>query len=514
MHFFNMRKRGVTGVTEEIPERGGRRSSRASLSGEAKGVHGSLSPSSALPPKKQHSWLFSMLNPNSKRVQALVYKRSVAVVVCLNTFAFIIGTHNNIEKRYHSFFYSMEAVVSSLFLAEYLCRLWVATESRKYRHPLWGRLRYALSSSALIDLCSMTFFLEIVLGTALPTTTGLRILRLFRILKTESYAMAAASVHRVVKYNSQIFLVALLMCGALLLLTSTVLYYLRPGAANDEDFNSIPDCMYLAILMLTGQGVPEGSLPWFTKIIVSLTAVFSVAMFAIPSSMLTWGFEAEASRLAKVRFAQTVRDRRRRQHARLGLPPPPESSSSSGSSSEGSNLNRRDSDESADEDYLRLIAGVSEKGSGSEGDEEEGEEGSSEAKGKGRGKKTEKKGQHDPTDRRRLSPPGGFSSVPGPSRGPRRHSAQTGERPERQFRHTLASDFIAAAAASRQSQVPADLSLSLAEISLQVRTLSRLALSNQAALSELKEQVETLRSELSERKETKEESGSRGEANH
>ena len=54
------------------------------------------------------------------------------------------------------------------------------------------------------------------------------------------------------------------------------------------------------VLMLTGrsfccawQGVPDGELPWYTKLIVALTAMFSVPVFVIPSSMLTWGFEAE-----------------------------------------------------------------------------------------------------------------------------------------------------------------------------------------------------------------------------
>ena len=65
------------------------------------------------------------------------------------------------------------------------------------------------------------------------------------------------------------------------------------------EFESIPSTMYLATLMLTGQGGPEGDLPWYTKAVVLLTSAFSIGMFAIPVSMLTWGFEAEAERCAK-----------------------------------------------------------------------------------------------------------------------------------------------------------------------------------------------------------------------
>ena len=37
----------------------------------------------------------------------------------------------------------------------------------------------------------------------------------------------------------------------------------------------------------------------YTQAVVALTACFSIAFFAIPASMLTWGFEAEAERLFK-----------------------------------------------------------------------------------------------------------------------------------------------------------------------------------------------------------------------
>ena len=59
--------------------------------------------------------------------------------------------------------------------------------------------------------------------------------------------------------------------------------------------------------MLTGQGTPSGTMPWYTKLIVMLTAIFSVPIFVIPGGMLTWGFEAEAERLMRRK-----RERRRR----------------------------------------------------------------------------------------------------------------------------------------------------------------------------------------------------------
>jgi len=83
------------------------------------------------------------------------------------------------------------------------------------------------------------------------------------------------------------------------------MYYLRPQGDDVDlvddasDFESISKTMVLSTLMLTGQGGPSGKLPWYTQLVVLLTGIFSVAMFAIPASMLTWGFEAEAERLGR-----------------------------------------------------------------------------------------------------------------------------------------------------------------------------------------------------------------------
>merc|ERR1719436_2324478 len=88
----------------------------------------------------------------------------------------------------------------------------------------------------------------------------------------------------------------------MILITSTLLFYLAPAGNKSEDFSSILATMYLAVMMLTGQGQPDGVLPWYTKLIVVVTAVFAVAQFAIPASMLTWGFEAEAERRMRKQY--------------------------------------------------------------------------------------------------------------------------------------------------------------------------------------------------------------------
>jgi len=235
-----------------------------------------------------HSYMYSMLNPRSNRTQAIVYKYFIATVILVDLLFFILSTEPDLSHKQKHFFKVAEGLTSSIFLVEYIARLCVCTESRRFGQygPFWGRLRYTLTPAAIIDaLATFPFFIERFTGFDLPTMTYLRVFRLLRIMKTQSYAKAFDAVNRVIYYNREILYVALMVCIFLVLFTSVLMYYFRPkNPADAQDFQSISATMYLSTLMLTGQGGPDGDLPWYTKAVVLMTGVFSVAMFAIPVS--------------------------------------------------------------------------------------------------------------------------------------------------------------------------------------------------------------------------------------
>ena len=232
-----------------------------------------------------HSFIYTTLNPKSTQKQAIVFKWFIATVILVDLMLFIISTEPDLSNETQNIFKVTEGVTSSIFLVEYILRLVTCTESKKYKGaPIVGRLRYLVTPGALIDaLATFPFFIERFTSWNLPTLTYLRVFRLLRICKTHGYAKALDAVYRVIYYNREILYVALLVCSFLVFFTSFLLYYLQPQNPDDaEDFTSIAATMYLSLLMLTGQGGPEGDLPWYTKMVVMLTAVFSVAMFAIP----------------------------------------------------------------------------------------------------------------------------------------------------------------------------------------------------------------------------------------
>lgn len=187
----------------------------------------------------------------------------------------------------------------------------------------------------------------------MPTLTYLRIFRLFRITRTSSYSKAMDAVVRVFYFNQEIMIVAGLLGLYLVLFTSIAMYYLRPRGDDVKmvedaaDFESIGSTMVLSLLMLTGQGGPSGELPWYTQIVVLMTGMFSVAMFAIPASMLTWGFEAEAQRLGvKARKKMMARQRGEEYN-----------DYTSSSSSDNDSVEGYGDISTSDEEYMNIIGG-------------------------------------------------------------------------------------------------------------------------------------------------------------
>jgi len=141
--------------------------------------------------------------------------------------------------------------------------------------------------------------------------------------------------------NRQILFVTLALVLFMVLFTSTLLFVVSDEAEREANgMDSIPDAMYLAVLMLTGQGGPEGDLSDLMKLVTVCTAFLSVPFFAVPSAMLTWGFEGEAQRLATKERRRAKRKQLYGQQAALQF---------SSSSSESDGLN----------EYLEEVGGSS-----------------------------------------------------------------------------------------------------------------------------------------------------------
>jgi voltage-gated potassium channel len=178
-----------------------------------------------------------------------------------------------------------------MFSLEYLCRLWVCTVDEKYRHPLKGRLRYARTNMALIDLVAiLPFYLPFIIAFDMRIIRLMRLVRLFRLLKVARYSESLQTFTDVYRLKRQELYMVFLAIMFLLIISSAVVYHLE-NEAQPDDFSSIPAAMWWGVATLTTVGYGDVTpVTTLGKFFGSIIALLGIGLFALPAGVLGSGF--------------------------------------------------------------------------------------------------------------------------------------------------------------------------------------------------------------------------------
>ncbi|MGH9360527.1 MAG: ion transporter [Thermoanaerobaculia bacterium] len=233
-----------------------------------------------------------------------VVQLGITALIALNVAAVVVGTVSTeaegawapLEERYAIAFGLLEQVSVAVFSAEYLLRLWSATADPRFARPLLGRVRYALTPMAIVDLLAIlpSFFA----ASGFLAVRALRLVRVFRIFKLARYSVALKTLRAVLLAKRAELCLTVFLIGILLVLVSTALYYLEHQAQPDK-FSSIPATMWWGIVTLTTVGYGDISpLTPLGKLMAGVAAVFGIGIVALPAAILGSAFiqELEAGR--------------------------------------------------------------------------------------------------------------------------------------------------------------------------------------------------------------------------
>jgi voltage-gated potassium channel len=221
---------------------------------------------------------------------------SIIALVALNVLAVILETEHRLYLRHRYLFHSFDTVSVALFSVEYVLRLWACTHDGRFRHPLTGRLKFAVTPLAVVDLVAvLPFYLPMLIQCDLRFLRVIRLMRLFRLFKTTRYVTAANIIGSVLKSKREELLISLYAMLILLILASSLMYEVE-HRAQPEVFTSIPAAMWWGIVTLTSVGYGDMyPVTVVGKICAALIAVLSMGLFALPAGIFASGF-AEAIR--------------------------------------------------------------------------------------------------------------------------------------------------------------------------------------------------------------------------
>ncbi|MCA9270078.1 MAG: potassium channel family protein [Planctomycetales bacterium] len=217
---------------------------------------------------------------------------ALVVLIGLNVAAAVLESVEEIHSLAPRLFAAVEQVSVVLFSLEYLARLWSCTSSPRFASPVMGRVRFATSLFALVDLLAIApFYLGLLPGVSLALDLRmLRALRLLRLLKLSRYSQALQTFGRVFYRKRQQLTAAIIFLVLLLLFASTLMYYAERDA-QPKSFASIPAAMWWAVSTLTTVGYGDVyPITPLGKLLAALVAVLGIGMFALPTSILGAGF--------------------------------------------------------------------------------------------------------------------------------------------------------------------------------------------------------------------------------
>ena len=220
---------------------------------------------------------------------ARIFQAALAVLIIVNVTGIILESVESFEHRFGAELWWIEQIATAFFAVEYGLRLWAAVDFQtpRYRHPLWGRLRYLRSFFALVDLVSILPAILGMLGAGDLRT--LRLLRLLRMLKLTRQATIFNLLWAVFREEARA-IGAVLFILLLTLTISASLMYMIEGEAHDG-FSSIPAAMWWAVETLTTVGygdlVPTTPLG---KIMGGIVSIVGIAALALFTSLITVSF--------------------------------------------------------------------------------------------------------------------------------------------------------------------------------------------------------------------------------
>ena len=229
-------------------------------------------------------------------VPSRVIDLALVGLILVNVLCATLESIPTLRMRFGDEFLAIELFSVAIFTLEYALRIYCAVEhdEPRYRHPIWGRLRYAVSPMALIDLLAIApFYLAAGTGVDLRIV---RTLRLLRILKLAHYFSALGVLIDVIRTERAAFGAAYFLIALGITLASSGIY-ITEHEAQPEAFGSVPAALYWAIVTLTTVGygdvvpvTPAG------RVLGVIVMMLGVGTLAIPTGILATGFTLELRR--------------------------------------------------------------------------------------------------------------------------------------------------------------------------------------------------------------------------
>ena len=207
-----------------------------------------------------------------------IFDIGLFIAIILSLIAVMLETVPGIREDYGDEMRLIEWVFTVLFTLEYVLRIYSVIRPRHYVTSFYG----------IIDLLSIlpTYLGLLFAGSqALMVIRGIRLLRVFRVLKLSRYLFEAEMLGKALRASRRKITVFLLAIVTIVMIAGAVMYVVEGG---QNGFDSIPKSIYWAIVTLTTVGYGDIS-PGTTlgQMIASFIMILGYGILAVPTGIVS-----------------------------------------------------------------------------------------------------------------------------------------------------------------------------------------------------------------------------------
>jgi len=227
-------------------------------------------------------------------IPSQVFDYSIEVLIVLNIAAVILESFSNIRTTYSQLFTTFELFSVIVFTAEYLLRVWTADLRFPQKTKMKARIAFIFSGMAIIDLLAiLPFYVPLTFRIDLRILRILRLTRILRVLKLGRYSKSLALIGRVLKRSKADLAVTLFVTFLLLLLASSLMYFIENPAQPDK-FPNIVASAWWTIITLTTVGYGDVyPVTLLGKVLGGMIALLGIGLVALPTGIISSGFMEE-----------------------------------------------------------------------------------------------------------------------------------------------------------------------------------------------------------------------------
>ena len=198
--------------------------------------------------------------------------------IVLSLLSVMLESVRKISEAYDYLFFILEWSFTILFTIEYLLRLLITAEPKKYAFSFFGIIDMLAALPAYLTLF-------VAGGSYLIVIRSIRLLRIFRILKLGRYLREASVLSEALVASRHKILVFLGVVFTLVMIMGTLMYMIEGG---EGGFTSISRSIYWAIVTITTVGygdiAPQTAMG---QALASMLMLMGYAIIAVPTGIVT-----------------------------------------------------------------------------------------------------------------------------------------------------------------------------------------------------------------------------------